>query len=343
MSPTTAARAVGLQGVLLGECLDEHQEHREPARPDGADGQHRHPGGPEPVAAGAEQGEDRGHPAGERHGGQEVEHRHAEPAAAFLRRHVDGRGHAGARFRGVEGGAEHQAHHSDHEGRGREHDQVGAHALTVGPGRPTTEGNEPKDHPDVTVAVVRRPRALVPAGIRPTTAPPVRVSGGAVAVGTRDPSGESCPRATTETYPTRRRTTVAAMRILVIGGTRFIGRHVVEQALARGHEVTLFHRGRTGADLFPDARAPHRRPQHRPVGAGRRASGTPPSTPAPTSRGRCTTLADALGGRGGHHLLVSSVSAYATARRPGLRRGRRRWPSSTTRPSRRSPARRTAG
>ena len=42
------------------------------------------------------------------------------------------------------------------------------------------------------------------------------------------------------------------MRILVIGGTRFVGRHVVEQALARGHNVTLFHRGRTGADLFPD-------------------------------------------------------------------------------------------
>jgi len=40
------------------------------------------------------------------------------------------------------------------------------------------------------------------------------------------------------------------MRILVVGGTRFIGRHVVQQALARGHEVTVFHRGRTGGDLF---------------------------------------------------------------------------------------------
>ncbi len=43
------------------------------------------------------------------------------------------------------------------------------------------------------------------------------------------------------------------MRILLIGGTRFIGRHVVESALSSGHEVTIFHRGRTGADLFPDA------------------------------------------------------------------------------------------
>ena len=42
------------------------------------------------------------------------------------------------------------------------------------------------------------------------------------------------------------------MRILVIGGTRFVGKHFVEQAVARGHDVTLFHRGRTGMDLFPD-------------------------------------------------------------------------------------------
>jgi 2'-hydroxyisoflavone reductase len=41
------------------------------------------------------------------------------------------------------------------------------------------------------------------------------------------------------------------MRMLVLGGTKFLGRHVVEQALARGHEVTLFNRGQTLPDLFP--------------------------------------------------------------------------------------------
>ncbi|MCB9168877.1 MAG: NAD-dependent epimerase/dehydratase family protein [Flavobacteriales bacterium] len=41
------------------------------------------------------------------------------------------------------------------------------------------------------------------------------------------------------------------MRILVLGGTRFIGRHVVERLWGR-HDLTLFHRGVTGADLFPD-------------------------------------------------------------------------------------------
>lgn len=33
------------------------------------------------------------------------------------------------------------------------------------------------------------------------------------------------------------------MRVLMIGGTQFVGRHVVEQAVAAGHEVTVFHRG----------------------------------------------------------------------------------------------------
>jgi nucleoside-diphosphate-sugar epimerase len=41
------------------------------------------------------------------------------------------------------------------------------------------------------------------------------------------------------------------MKLLVIGGTRFVGRHLVDAALARGHEVTLFNRGRSNADLFP--------------------------------------------------------------------------------------------
>ena len=44
------------------------------------------------------------------------------------------------------------------------------------------------------------------------------------------------------------------MRLLVIGGTLFLGRALVERALERGHEVTLFHRGRTNPDLFPGVR-----------------------------------------------------------------------------------------
>ena len=42
------------------------------------------------------------------------------------------------------------------------------------------------------------------------------------------------------------------MKILVLGGTVFLGRYVVEAALERGHEVTMFNRGQTEPDLFPD-------------------------------------------------------------------------------------------
>jgi nucleoside-diphosphate-sugar epimerase len=41
------------------------------------------------------------------------------------------------------------------------------------------------------------------------------------------------------------------MQILVIGGTKFMGPHVVRRLVAAGHQVTLFHRGQTNADLPP--------------------------------------------------------------------------------------------
>jgi 2'-hydroxyisoflavone reductase len=43
------------------------------------------------------------------------------------------------------------------------------------------------------------------------------------------------------------------MRLLLLGGTTFLGRAMAEAALASGHEVTLFTRGRTNPDLFPEA------------------------------------------------------------------------------------------
>jgi 2'-hydroxyisoflavone reductase len=43
------------------------------------------------------------------------------------------------------------------------------------------------------------------------------------------------------------------VRLLILGGTRFLGRHAVETALAAGHEVTIFTRGQTNPELFPQA------------------------------------------------------------------------------------------
>lgn len=43
------------------------------------------------------------------------------------------------------------------------------------------------------------------------------------------------------------------MNILILGGTGFIGPHLVKYAIDRGHRITLFNRGRTNTHLFPDA------------------------------------------------------------------------------------------
>lgn len=42
------------------------------------------------------------------------------------------------------------------------------------------------------------------------------------------------------------------MRLLLLGGTRFLGRALVDAALAAGHDVTLFNRGMSNPDLFPE-------------------------------------------------------------------------------------------
>ena len=107
------------------------------------------------------------------------------------------------------------------------------------------------------------------------------------------------------------------MRILIIGGTRFVGKHVVRAAVDSGHEVTIFHRGRTGADLFPEAehRLGDRDADLSALAAGEWDATVDACAYLPR---QVHALADALDGRGGHHLLVSSVSAYAAPEGPGF-------------------------
>ena len=42
------------------------------------------------------------------------------------------------------------------------------------------------------------------------------------------------------------------LKILVLGGTRFLGPAIVDHAIARGHQVTLFNRGRSNPGMYPD-------------------------------------------------------------------------------------------
>ena len=51
------------------------------------------------------------------------------------------------------------------------------------------------------------------------------------------------------TVPERTR---APMRLLILGGTGFIGPHLVQHAVARGHTVTIFTRGRRDASMLPN-------------------------------------------------------------------------------------------
>ena len=107
------------------------------------------------------------------------------------------------------------------------------------------------------------------------------------------------------------------MKVLVLGGTLFVGRHLVEAAVERGHEVTLFNRGQTDPGLYPELETRH----------GDRAAGDLESlregawdavfdTSARVPRWvreAATLLAD----RVGHYAFVSSCSVYADTTLPG--------------------------
>ncbi|MBG0826377.1 NAD-dependent epimerase/dehydratase family protein [Planomonospora sp. ID67723] len=105
------------------------------------------------------------------------------------------------------------------------------------------------------------------------------------------------------------------MRILIIGGTRFVGRHITEAALAAGHEVSLLHRGRTGPGLFPEAE--HLiadRDTGLPVLRGREWDVTIDVSAYLPSQ--VETLADAVAT--GRYVFVSTTAVYAAPGAPGF-------------------------
>jgi 2'-hydroxyisoflavone reductase len=106
------------------------------------------------------------------------------------------------------------------------------------------------------------------------------------------------------------------MRILIIGGTRFVGRHIAEAALASGHDLTLLHRGNSQPDSLADAE--HLltdRDGDLSVLAGRSFDATIDVCAYWPRQVRA--VAAALEDRGDQHVYISSVSAYADPDRPG--------------------------
>lgn len=108
---------------------------------------------------------------------------------------------------------------------------------------------------------------------------------------------------------------MAGVKILFIGGTQFVGRAMALAAVRDGHEVTLLHRGKSGNDEVPGA-------EHlladrdgdlnllaeREWDATIDVCGYFPR--------QIRSLAEALDGRGGHHVYISSISAYAEPDQP---------------------------
>lgn len=107
------------------------------------------------------------------------------------------------------------------------------------------------------------------------------------------------------------------MKILLLGGTIFLGRHLVEAALAGGHEVTLYNRGQHGPELYPQVE--HLRGDRwrdLDVLSGRTwdavidTSGYVPSS--------VRASAQKLTGAIGQYVFISSISVYADVSVPGI-------------------------
>jgi 2'-hydroxyisoflavone reductase len=110
------------------------------------------------------------------------------------------------------------------------------------------------------------------------------------------------------------------VKLLILGGTMFLGRYLVKAALASGHEVTLFNRGKTYPDLFPEVEKLRgdRKESVQPL-AGRRwdavidTCGYVPRV----VRMSAELLADAVD----HYTFISTISVYSDSKTCGQDEG----------------------
>jgi 2'-hydroxyisoflavone reductase len=99
------------------------------------------------------------------------------------------------------------------------------------------------------------------------------------------------------------------VKLLLLGGTLFLGRAVAEAALDAGHELTLFNRGRTSPELFPEAehlRGDRDGDLHALEGRSWDAVVDPSGYVPRVVRASAELLAEAVQ----HYVFVSSISAY---------------------------------
>lgn len=107
------------------------------------------------------------------------------------------------------------------------------------------------------------------------------------------------------------------MKLLIIGGTVFVGPHLVEAARGRGHEITLFNRGEHNPDLFPDVEKLRGNRDGRLDALRGRRWDAVIDTCGYTPR-VVTQSAELLKEAAGHYTFISSISAYGDFSQVGM-------------------------
>jgi 2'-hydroxyisoflavone reductase len=101
------------------------------------------------------------------------------------------------------------------------------------------------------------------------------------------------------------------VRLLLLGGPRFVGRAVIDAALDRGHEVTLFNRGLTRAELYPELERVTGERDGGLDGLRGREWDTVVDTSGYVPR-VVGVGAELLAGSVGHYVFVSTIGVYAS-------------------------------
>lgn len=107
------------------------------------------------------------------------------------------------------------------------------------------------------------------------------------------------------------------MKLLVLGGTKFLGRAAVEAAFERGHEVTLFNRGQTNPELFSEAEK-LRGDRDGDLTALEGRAWDAVIDPSGFVPRVVRASAELLRGSVGHYVFVSSISVYREPYRAGF-------------------------
>lgn len=107
------------------------------------------------------------------------------------------------------------------------------------------------------------------------------------------------------------------LKILILGGTGFIGPHQVRYALARGHKLTLFNRGKTHPGLFPNVELLEGDRNGKIDALKGRDWDVVIDNPATLPRWVRDT-AQLLKGHARQYIFISTVSVYADNSKPGM-------------------------